>query len=129
MDFVLKSAVTFIALAAVFVFAGAAAPDADWWGYLMAALLFVCLITWNVLTTRWFLFARSDKTPTPWLRELVTTVPVWAKILLTVGSAPIVFGVLAIFYRNGVNILVLIGGLAGLVMVLRFYRRHVQGVH
>ncbi|MGH3905274.1 MAG: hypothetical protein ACRDTE_13950, partial [Pseudonocardiaceae bacterium] len=74
------------------------------------------------------LSARSGATPTPWFRELVSTLPVWAKILLTVGSAPIVFGVLAIFYRNGVNIAVLIGGLAGLVVALRFYRRHVQKV-
>ncbi|MGH3905727.1 MAG: hypothetical protein ACRDTE_16315, partial [Pseudonocardiaceae bacterium] len=70
-DFVLKSAATFITLAALFLFVGAAAPDVSWWGYLMAALLFVCLMTWNVLTTRWFLSARSGATPTPWFRELV----------------------------------------------------------
>ncbi|MGH3903911.1 MAG: hypothetical protein ACRDTE_06965 [Pseudonocardiaceae bacterium] len=111
----------------MFLFVGAAAPDASWWGYLMAALLFVCLITWNVLTTRWFLSARSGATPTPWFRELVTTLPSWAKILLTLLSAPIVFGVLAIFHRNGVNIPVLIAGLTGLVIALRFYRHHMQG--
>ncbi len=52
----------------------------------------------------------------------VTTLPLWAKILLTLLSAPIVFGVLAIFYRNGVNIAVLIGGLTGLVLALRIWR-------
>lgn len=127
-DCVLKSALTLIVLTALFVFVGTAAPDEDWWGYLMAALLFACLITWNVLTTRWFLAARSGTTPVPWLRKALTALPIWARILLTAGFTPIASGALLIFYRNGVNIPVLIGGLAGLVVALHLYRRYVQGV-
>lgn len=127
-DFVLKSALTLIILVVLFVFVGVAAPDEPWWGYLMAPLLFVCLITWNVLTTRWFLAARSGRKPVPWFRESVTALPLWARILLTSLFAPIVLAALVIFSRNRVNIPVLIGGLAGLAVALRLYRRHVQGV-
>lgn len=94
----------------------------------MAALFFVCMITWNVLTTRWFCAARSGRTPTPWLRELVTILPFWKRILLFALSVPMVLGVLVIFFRDGVNIPVLVGGITGLVIALRLYRRHVQGV-
>lgn len=127
-DCVLKSAATLITLTVLCAVVGAAAPDEPWWGYLMAGLLVVCLITWNVLTTRWFLAARSDRTPVPWLRDSVTALPVWARVLLAVLFAPIVVGALVIFSRNGVSIPALIGGLAGLIVALRLYRRHVQGV-
>lgn len=50
------------------------------------------------------------------------------KILLFALSVPMVLGVLVIFFRDGVNIPVLVGGITGLVIALRLYRRHVQGV-
>lgn len=125
-DCVLKSAATLAILTVLFVLVGIEIPDEDWWGYLMIPLLFGFLITWNILTTRWFLAARSDRTPVPWLRESVTALPVWARVLLTVLFAPFVAAVLVIFSRNGVDLPVLIGGLAGLVAAGVLYRRYAQ---
>ena len=124
---VLKSAVAFVVVGVVFVLVGLAIPDESWWVVVMVPMLFGCLITWNILTTRWSLAAHTGIRPVPWLRNSVRALPLWAKVGLAVLFSPILFGAGLLAHRGGLSLPVLIGAPVGLLVVLGLYRR-VQGV-
>ncbi|MGH3812407.1 MAG: hypothetical protein ACRDUV_08125 [Pseudonocardiaceae bacterium] len=87
---VVKSAAALVGLTVVFVLVGITIPDDPGWGTIMIPLLFALVILWNVLTTRWFLAAQSGRSPLPWFRTSLRSLPVWAQVLLAVLVAPLV---------------------------------------